>query len=78
MAGEKHYLTALRVFFPEFAREMGQAESFNELPAKLRERIIAETHQRMNRLTPDITEDSMPGELANVLAGRIANQDRST
>ena len=73
MAGEKHYLTALRVFFPEFAREMGQAESFNELPAKLRERIIAETHQRMNRLTPDITEDSMPGELANVLAGRIAN-----
>ena len=73
MAGERHYLTVLRVSFPEFARELEQAESFVDLPADLRERIIAQTHERMNRLLPDITEDSMPGELANVLAGRIAN-----
>jgi acyl transferase domain-containing protein len=73
MAGEKHYLTSLRVSFPEFARELGQAESFRELPADLRERIVAQTHERMNQLIPDVTEDTMPGELANVIAGRVAN-----
>jgi acyl transferase domain-containing protein len=73
MAGEKHYLTALRLSFPEFARELERAESFQELPVELRERIIAQTHERMNRLIPGITEDSMPGELANVIAGRVAN-----
>ena len=73
MAGEKHYMTALRVFFPEFARELGQSESFVELPKKLRKKIISQTHERMNRMIPEITEDTMPGELANVLAGRIAN-----
>jgi malonyl CoA-acyl carrier protein transacylase len=73
MAGEKHYLSALRISFPEFARELELADSFTELPAGVRGRIIAQTRERMNRLIPDITEDSMPGELANVLAGRIAN-----
>jgi malonyl CoA-acyl carrier protein transacylase len=73
MAGEKHYLSALRISFPEFARELELAESFAELPADVRHRVIAQTRDRMNLLIPDITEDSMPGELANVMAGRIAN-----
>ncbi len=73
MAGEKHYLSALRIFFPEFARELGNTESFIELPGEVRGKIIAQTHEGMNRLIPEITEDTMPGELANILAGRIAN-----
>ncbi len=28
MAGEKHYLTALRVFFPEYAHELGEIANF--------------------------------------------------
>ena len=32
MAGEKHYFSALRVYFPEFARELQEANSFKELP----------------------------------------------
>ncbi len=28
MAGEKHYLTALRISFPEYARELSKASSF--------------------------------------------------
>ncbi|MDJ0698511.1 MAG: SDR family NAD(P)-dependent oxidoreductase [Woeseiaceae bacterium] len=73
MAGEKHYLTALRVSFPEFARELEEAESFRELPEELRKKIVAEARAGLRERIPDITEDSMPGELANVMAGRIAN-----
>src|SRR4029079_3060847 len=32
-----------------------------------------EMHERITKRLPEITEDSMPGELANCIAGRIAN-----
>ncbi len=73
MAGEKHYLTALRVFFPEYAHELDGSPSFAALPEALRHDISRELHERMDKHLPDITEDSMPGELANCIAGRIAN-----
>ena len=73
MAGEKHYVTSLRVFFPEFARELEEAASFRDLPEEVRKAILAETRRGVRERTPPITEDSMPGELANVMAGRIAN-----
>jgi acyl transferase domain-containing protein/NAD(P)-dependent dehydrogenase (short-subunit alcohol dehydrogenase family) len=73
MAGEKHYLTVMRVLFPEYARELAETASFAALPEALRRDITRELHDRMGRLLPEITEDSMPGELANCIAGRIAN-----
>jgi len=73
MAGEKHYLTALRAYFPEYARELSESASFAALPEAMRRDIIRELHQRIGKLLPEITEDSMPGELANCIAGRIAN-----
>jgi malonyl CoA-acyl carrier protein transacylase len=73
MAGEKHYFSALRVYFPEFARELQEADSFKELPEDVQAAILAETRHGVRQAIPDITEDSMPGELANVIAGRIAN-----
>jgi acyl transferase domain-containing protein/acyl carrier protein/NAD(P)-dependent dehydrogenase (short-subunit alcohol dehydrogenase family) len=73
MAGEKHYLSALRISFPEYARELGRSESFAALPEKVREDITRQLHDRITSRIPDITEDSMPGELANCIAGRIAN-----
>jgi acyl transferase domain-containing protein/NADP-dependent 3-hydroxy acid dehydrogenase YdfG len=73
MAGERHYLTSLRVHFPEYARELGESASFAALPAAARRDITRELHDRMGKLLPEITEDSMPGELANCIAGRIAN-----
>ncbi|HEV2425225.1 MAG TPA: SDR family NAD(P)-dependent oxidoreductase [Terriglobia bacterium] len=73
MAGEKHYLTALRIYFPEYARELAESASFVALPDAVRREITAELHQRIAKLFPEITEDSMPGELANCIAGRIAN-----
>jgi acyl transferase domain-containing protein/acyl carrier protein/NAD(P)-dependent dehydrogenase (short-subunit alcohol dehydrogenase family) len=73
MAGEKHYLTALRVYFPEYARQLSQSASFAALPDAARRDITRELHDRIAKLIPGITEDTMPGELANCIAGRIAN-----
>src|SRR6516165_8091080 len=73
MAGEKHYLTALRIFFPEYARELAESASFVALPEAMRRDITRELHQRIAKLLPEVTEDSMPGELANCIAGRVAN-----
>jgi acyl transferase domain-containing protein/NAD(P)-dependent dehydrogenase (short-subunit alcohol dehydrogenase family) len=73
MAGEKHYLTALRVFFPEYAAELEASASFAALPPAVRRDITRELHDRMAKHLPEVTEDSMPGELANCIAGRIAN-----
>ncbi len=73
MAGEKHYLTAMRVLFPEYAHQLGEIVGFAALPEAVRTDITRELHDRMGKLLPEITEDSMPGELANCIAGRIAN-----
>ena len=72
MAGEKQYFTALRVYFPEYARELEATASFAALPEALRRDISREWRGRMNKCLPEITEDSLPGELANCMAGRIA------
>lgn len=73
MAGERHYMTAMRVYFPEYARELAESASFAALPGAVRREITRELHQRMGKRLPEITEDSMPGELSNCIAGRIAN-----
>ena len=73
MAGEKHYFTALRIQFPEYARELESVEHFAALPQDLRREITRELHERMNKHLPEVTEDTMPGELSNCIAGRIAN-----
>jgi acyl transferase domain-containing protein len=73
MAGELHYLTALRLSFPDLARRLDDAPSFASLPADAREAITAELHEGIEAWLPPTTEDTMPGELGNCLAGRIAN-----
>ena len=47
--------------------------TFAALPEAMRADITRELRSRMSKRFPEITEDSMPGELANCLAGRIAN-----
>ncbi|MFI5040483.1 MAG: beta-ketoacyl synthase N-terminal-like domain-containing protein, partial [Acidimicrobiales bacterium] len=73
MSGEKHYQTALRVAFPELARDLGETPAFRALPAEMRSLITEELHERLGRHLPEITEDTMPGELGNCMAGRVAN-----
>ncbi|MGZ4296316.1 MAG: beta-ketoacyl synthase N-terminal-like domain-containing protein, partial [Solirubrobacteraceae bacterium] len=73
LGGEKHYLTTLRIMFPELERELGRTESFAALPAEVRSAIEHELQSRFEDWLPEVTEDTMPGELSNCIAGRIAN-----
>jgi len=73
LGGEKHYLTSLRIAFPELTRELERTESFSALPADVRASVERELRERFENWLPIVTEDTMPGELANCTAGRIAN-----
>jgi malonyl CoA-acyl carrier protein transacylase len=73
MAGERHYLTTLRISFPEYEKLLLEAQEFLDLPAEVRGRILARWREVAAKRLPDVTEDTMPGELSNILSGRVAN-----
>ncbi|NTW00199.1 MAG: polyketide synthase, partial [Oscillochloris sp.] len=73
MGGELHYLTNQRVSFPEFIGMLRSAPIFRTLAPAVQAELVAQFHTQMDRTLPPVTEDSMPGELANIVAGRVAN-----
>lgn len=73
MGGELHYLTALRLAFPEFARALARVPEFRQLAPEVRGGLIEHTRAAMGESLPPVTEDSMPGELPNIVSGRVAN-----
>ncbi len=73
MGGDKHYLTALPVYYPEYAAELQASPAFAALPADQQQAILDEMRAGVQGRFPEISEDTMPGELANIIAGRIAN-----
>jgi len=72
MAGDQHLYSAARVIFQEFAAELGKTRMFSSLPAEARKNIVEELFAGLGRQLPEINEDTMPGELSNIIAGRIA------
>ena len=73
MGGETNKVATKRLFWPE-ARAAIQADAdFQTLPAAQQEAILDRAEQRYKSTTVPITEDTMPGHLSNVVAGRIAN-----
>ncbi len=73
MAGENHYRTAMRINFPEFARELEGSRDLRDALEEVREAILEEAGDGFRAALPAITEDTMPGELGNIIAGRVAN-----
>ncbi|MBV8347087.1 MAG: polyketide synthase, partial [Mycolicibacterium sp.] len=73
IGGDKQHRSNLRIQFPAFTRELLGAPSFAALPEQVRGAVLAETGASFLNRLEEITEDTMPGELANVLAGRVAN-----
>ncbi len=73
MGGELHYRTTLRISFPEYVAALATTERFQALPTNLRHELLAEWQRQVEQTIPPITEDSMPGELPNIISGRIAN-----
>ena len=73
MGGEKHYQTAFHIFTPEIEAELLAAPHFAALPADVKARTLDELRRGVAGRLPDVTEDTMPGELSNCIAGRVAN-----
>ncbi|MFN2107134.1 MAG: SDR family NAD(P)-dependent oxidoreductase [Candidatus Promineifilaceae bacterium] len=73
MGGELHYITHQRIAFPEFANALSGVDEFNRLPKEKRDAILSQWRERIGETFPQITEDSMPGELPNIVSGRVAN-----
>ncbi len=73
IGGDKQHWSNLRIQLPVFARELCAAPSFAALPEPVREAVLAETSASFHAGMVKITEDSMPGELGNITAGRVAN-----
>ena len=72
MAGDTHLYSAARILFPEYAEELIKSSSYASLPPAVRQAIMEQLQEGVRRRIPPITEDTMPGELANIVAGRIA------
>ncbi|SCF05792.1 Acyl transferase domain-containing protein [Micromonospora matsumotoense] len=67
--GADHARTGV-VFGAEAGSDMGHAQTLRTmLPA-----YLGEVPDQMQELLPTVTEDSFPGVLANVIAGRVANR----
>ncbi len=73
MSGENHYRTALRIYAPEFVHALQATPEFETLPPDLRRALTQGMVAQIRQRIAAITEDTMPGELANIIAGRVAN-----
>ncbi len=66
IGGDKHYRTVMRVHSAEVFHDLAAAPSFAALPSSVRDAVLAETRSAFLGRLPEITEDTMPGELANI------------
>ncbi|MCB9679701.1 MAG: SDR family NAD(P)-dependent oxidoreductase [Alphaproteobacteria bacterium] len=73
LGGEVSDQYAVRLAWPAVEEQLRSAPTFKALPEGDRLRVLGELEARFKAGLPEINEDSMPGELANVIAGRIAN-----
>jgi acyl transferase domain-containing protein len=73
MGGELHYTTTMRAVFPEYANALRRAPEFAGMPATTQQALLDHWRAEFMASMPPITEDTMPGELPNIVAGRVAN-----
>src|SRR5512135_3716163 len=73
MGGDAHLYSAARILYPEYADALARGGTFQTLPAGARTALLEEMRTWIQARTPVVTEDTMPGELSNIAAGRIAS-----
>ncbi len=73
MGGPKKEQTDLRVYASYYRQQLESSPSFAALPETARRAIADEMERSAKSQLSTITEDTMPGELSNVIAGRVAN-----
>jgi malonyl CoA-acyl carrier protein transacylase len=72
-AGEGHYKSTLRIYAPEYLDVLKSVPNFQQLPEDIQESLLDGMLAGIRDRIPNITEDTMPGELSNIIAGRVAN-----
>jgi len=73
MGGEKHYLSTIRIHLPEYIDSLSASPAFKNLSPEVQSALVQGLSSGVHALVPAITEDTMPGELSNIIAGRVAN-----
>ena len=73
LAGEKHYKSSLRIHLPEYLQVLSALDAFQKLPDSVQQELLGGFTQGIRAEIPAITEDTMPGELSSIIAGRVAN-----
>ena len=73
LGGENHYRTTLRIMAPEYQAALAELPEFQGLPVEIQQTLLRGMAEKIYKSIPGITEDTMPGELGNVIAGRVAN-----
>ncbi|MHA1828056.1 MAG: SDR family NAD(P)-dependent oxidoreductase [Candidatus Heimdallarchaeaceae archaeon] len=73
IGGENQRLSNRSIFLPEFLEEVKTTNFFKGLGLREKEEFLEELKKEHLAKYPIITEDTMPGELSNIIAGRIAN-----
>ncbi len=73
MGGEYNIRTNIRILLPEYESVLQQLPEFAGLPPAVQAALMDGFRRGVRERIPAITEDTMPGELANVIAGRVAN-----
>ncbi|MFX1312196.1 MAG: beta-ketoacyl synthase N-terminal-like domain-containing protein, partial [Promethearchaeota archaeon] len=74
LGGDRQRLSDKRIFFNEIKYRINEATSSQMiLHQDEKEKLLNFLEEKMINHIPVINEDSMPGELSNIIAGRVAN-----
>ena len=73
LGGEIKDEYAKRLAWPEVAKKLVEVPEIASMPDEWRAKLLVDLEKTWKGDLPEIDEDSMPGELSNVIAGRIAN-----
>lgn len=72
-AGESHYRSTFRILLPEYLDVLQSIPDFDALPSEVKAALVEGVTEHIGAKIPTITEDTMPGELSNIIPGRVAN-----
>ncbi|MGG6312514.1 beta-ketoacyl synthase N-terminal-like domain-containing protein [Paenibacillus macerans] len=70
---ESSVMADLRIRFVEYIEMLKQIPEFAELPEEVKATLIRDITARFRSYIPKVGEDTLPGYMDNIIAGRIAN-----
>ena len=73
MGGDKSDYSDFRVFLQEVEYHLKNSPAFSKVDPETQKILIEDSVNKLRSRILPITEDTMPGELSNVIAGRISN-----